>query len=128
VEIEMNLLTRAEIKKLSFSDYVVEDMRFDIFNRVMKITTNGGFLSVNGGVKLKSCHMIVKDWQLLNARLYRTKTKKWEKLDTSDLESLIDICEFCYGEEIIFRGFGVKTGQWIELIFSKASLQVECQQ
>ena len=121
----MNLLTKAEMQNLSFPDYKIENMKFDIPNRIMEIMTNGGYLSLNGGIRLKSCRLVVKNWESIEAKLYRTQTKQWENLDASDIEKLMDICEFECGEKIIFRGFGAKTGQWIEFIFSKAILEVE---
>lgn len=121
----MNLLTKSEIQNLSFPDYKIENMKFDIPNRIIEIITNGGYLSINGGIRLKSCRLFVKNWQSIEVKLYRTQTKQWEKLNTDDMEKLIDICEFEYGEKIIFRGFGAKTGQWIELVFFNAILEVE---
>lgn len=121
----MNLLTIDEIRELSFPDCIVENMLFDIPNRIMTIKTNSGFLSIKEGIKLGSCKLTIENWQSLNATLYRTKTKKWENLNINNIESLVDICEFEYSEEIIFRGFGIGSHQWIEIILSKATLKVE---
>ncbi len=121
----MELMTEVEKQKLSFPDYEVKDMRFDIASRVVEIETDGGYLAINGGMSLKFCKLKVKDWLAMSAALYRAKTKKWEKLSLGNIEDLSDICEFVYGKEIIFRGFGSRTGQWIEIIFSGATLEVE---
>ena len=121
----MKFLTKTEIQKLSFPD-LTENMEFDISSREIKIKTDSGFLSINGGSKLGSCKLIAQGWQSIKAVLYHAKTKQWENLDINNIEKLIDICEFEFGEEIIFRGFGAKTGQWIEIILSKALLKVEC--
>lgn len=118
-------MTEVEKQKLSFPDCAVKDMHFDITNRVVKIKTNGGYLAINGGTSLKFCKLIVKDWLTMNVALYRAKTKKWEKLSLDNIENLLDICEFVYGKKIIFRGFGSRTGQWIEIVFSGATLDVE---
>lgn len=121
----MRLLTQAELQKLSFPDSVVEDMVINIPNKELKIKTDSGFLSINGGIELNSCMLTVKNWHSISATIYHAKTKKTENLDVSKIDKLVDICEFEFGEEIIFRGFGVKTG-WIEIVLSKAFLQVEC--
>lgn len=123
---KMRFLTHAELQKLSFPDCIVEDMLIDILNRELKIKINSGFLSINGGIKLRSCKLTVKNWQAINAKLYRAKTEQWENLDANNIEKLVDICEFEFGEKITFRGFGAKTGQWIEIILSKAFLEVRC--
>jgi len=121
----MRLLTQAELQKLSFPDSVVEDMVINISNKELKIKTDSGFLSINGGIELNSCRLIVKNWQSIRATIYHAKTKKTENLDLGNIDKLVDICEFEFGEEIIFRGFGAKTG-WLEIVLSKAFLQVEC--
>lgn len=122
----MNLLTKSEIKNLSFSDYKIESMESDIPHRIIKIITSGGYLSIDGGIRLRSCRVIVKNWQSIEINRYQTQTKQWVKLNTDDIEKLIDICEFEYGEQITFiKGFGEKTGQWIEFIFYNATLEIE---
>jgi len=121
----MSLLTKVEMQKLSFPDYKIESMRINVPNRIMEIMTNGGYLSIGGGIRLKFCKLAIKNWQSIEAKLYRAQTKQWEKLDANNIEKLIDICEFECEEKIIFRGFGDKTGQWIELVFYKAILEVE---
>jgi hypothetical protein len=120
---EMKLLTQDELKKLSFPDAVVEDMVINIPNKKLKIKTNGGFLSINRGIELDSCRIIVENWLSIRATVYHAQTKKFENFD-EDIDKLIDICEFEYGEEIIFRGFGAKGG-WIEIVLSKAFMKVE---
>lgn len=121
----MKLLTQAELQKLSFPDCVVEDMVINIPNKELKIKTDSGFLSIDGGITLKSCRLIAKNWRTIKAMLYRAKTECWENLDVNNIEKLVDICEFEFSEKIIFRGFGARTGQWIEIVLSEGVLQVE---
>lgn len=121
---EMKILTQAELQNLSFPDSIVEDMKIDVLNKELKIKTDSGFLSINSGVELNSCCLLAKNWQSIRATIYHAKTKMTEILDVNKLDKLIDICEFEFGEEIIFRGFGEKGG-WIEIILVKAILEVE---
>lgn len=76
----MRLLTQAELQKLSFPDSVVEDMVINIPNKELKIKIDSGFLSINGGVELHSCRLIVKNWQSIRATIYHAKTKKKQKI------------------------------------------------
>src|SRR5687768_14555716 len=99
--IKMKFLAATEIHKLSFPDCKVEEMSLDPINRELIIKTDSGFLSINEGITLKSCVLIIKNWQSIKASLYRAKTKKWENLDFNTNEKLSDICEFEYGNEII---------------------------
>lgn len=122
----MRFLTKNEIKQLSFPDCIVEEMKFDIPEKIVKIKTNIGYLSGNGGVKLKNCELIIRDWHELNVSLYRVTTKRWEKLDVDHIEKLVDICEFECDGKTVFRGFGEITGQWIEIVFLNAVLKVNC--
>jgi hypothetical protein len=126
VEAPMRLLTENEMKQLSFPDCIVEEMKFDIPQKIVKIKTDIGYLSSDGGVKLKNCELIIRDWSELKVSLYRAATKQWEKLDVNQIEKLVDICEFEYDKKIIFRGFGKKTGQWIEVVFLDGTLKVNC--
>lgn len=126
MEAKMKLLTKNEIQRLSFPDCIVEKMQFDIADRIVNIKTNIGYLSINEGINLKNCKLTLKNWQELRGSLYNSKTKKWEKLDIDNMEELIDICEFNYGKEITFSGFGKESGQWIELVFLNTILKVEC--
>jgi len=118
----MRFLTKTEIQKLSFPDCKAMNMEFDIPSKKIKIKTDSGFLSINGGEKLGACKLILQGWQSIKAVLYRTKTKQWESLDINNIEKVVDICEFEFGEEIIFRGFGAKTEiAWIESAFADKS-------
>lgn len=122
----MRLLTENEMKQLSFPDCIVEEMNFDIPGKTVKIKTDIGYLSSDSGVKLKNCEIIIRDWSELKVSLYRAASKQWEKLDVNQIEKLVDICEFEYGKKIVFRGFGKKTGQWIEVVFLDGMIKVNC--
>lgn len=126
IEIKMKLLTEAQIQNLSFSDCKVEKMQFDISNRIVDIKTDGAYVVMDECVEFQSCRLMVKNWESVSARLYRAKTKQWEELDVNCIEKLVDICEFNYDQEIVFRGFGAESGQWVEITFTKAALEVIC--
>jgi len=121
----MKVLAQSELKQLSFPDSKVENMEIDFSKHIVNIEVNSGYLCKNTGVRLPACKIIIKQWSSLTVRLYRASTEEWEKVNINeDMEKLIDICEFVYGEDIVFRGVGKKSGQWLELVFSKAIAEV----
>ena len=123
----MRKLSEFEKCKLSFPDCIVEDMQYAISSGFVKIKTNSGYLSIDGGIELRSCGLFFKNWELVKARLYRTKTKEWEDLSEGDVEKLADICEFKYENgNVVLSGFGKESWQWIEISFTNAVLDVEC--
>lgn len=121
----MKLMTESEMQKLSFPDCQVEKMHIDIHNKIVEIQTSCGYLDMAPGIVVKTCKVIIKNWRSISASLYRADTKKWEKQNQENIEKLNDICEFNYGKDIILRGFGVETGQWIEIVINEAILEVQ---
>lgn len=126
MEDKMRILNNDEIEKLSFPDYHVEFIHIDDLKKIAKIETDGAYLLSTEGIRLKKCELTIKNWQSIDIALYRASTKQWENLSLSNIDNLSDICEFEYGKDIIFRGFGQKTGQWIELKFKNSSIEVKC--
>jgi hypothetical protein len=124
----MKKLTEFELKNLSFPDCIVQDMWINVSDKVAEVKTDTGYLLFDGGTRLKNCHLIIHDWEELQISRYWANKKKWEKLNVEDVERLVDICEFVYGKNVVFRGFGEKTGQWVEIKFFNCVLVVECSQ
>jgi hypothetical protein len=120
----MKLLTQAELKELSFPDSKVECMEINNQDKTARIELNSAYLSCKGGVRLPACDVQIKQWHSLSAKLYKASMERWETLEEDCIESLTDICEFEYGDDVVFRGFGEESGQWIEIVFSKPVFEV----
>jgi hypothetical protein len=113
----MIFLTQMELQKLSFPDSEVKDMKINSIQKLMEIDADSCYLDLNGGKRLFNCKVQLRNWRNLEILLYESSAEELKILEPDSAEMLVDICEFVYGEKIIFKGFGKKTGQWIEYDF-----------
>lgn len=123
----MEIINLLELQNLSFPDCQILKMFIDMNNKIAEIYTNSGYINLRGGINLLNCQIILKNWASIDIALYNSKTKIWEKLNSSNIDYLDDICEFNFGELIIFKGFGKRSGQWIEYSFKNPEYQINCE-
>lgn len=126
MEEKIILVKNSEIKKLSFPDSTVKSMMVDTNNKVSEIVTDACYLNQNGGIEFNQCVIKIGDWYDAEISLYGTMSKEWKQLTQKNIDYLMDICEFSYGEKLVIRGFGVQTGQWLEYSFLNPKILVEC--
>lgn len=120
----MNRLTKLEIENLSFPDSDVENMSLCFDHCTLEIKTDSCYLNVNGGKRLFGCVVKLIKWRMVNISLYESSTEEIKILSPETADNLVDICEFEFGDKIIFKGFGAKTGQWVEYVFTGGEMSV----
>jgi kynureninase len=124
----MRILQSHELKQLSFPDAQVTDMQLLAIEKVLVILLDGAWLeTAQNGESLKSCHLVIKNWETLRIQAYNHTQKCWFNLpiDTTDL--LKDICEAEFSANSVhLRGFGTQSGQWLEYIVEGMSLILVC--
>lgn len=110
----MEILKR-KLSLVSFPDFAVISWRIDIGERCMVIMTDGAFLDEGDGQSFVRAELSFSKWKWLCFRYFDAHSEKWHKC-SYDYDALKDICEFDVSEaQIKLRGFGRRTGQWIEI-------------
>ena len=100
---------------VSFPDFAVLSWRIDIGERYMVIITDGAFLDEGNGQGFIRAKLCFSKWDWLCFRYFDAQVEKWYKC-SYDYDELKDICEFEVSEaQITLRGFGRRSGQWIEI-------------
>jgi len=109
----MNIIPMNDISKLSFPDYAVLDINWIDTSHCI-ISLNGASLEQNNHVKhFDGCKLYIEFWDDLKISCYNHELAKW----IVQKDDLIDICEITFDSDFIIRGFGMKTGLWVEYNF-----------
>ena len=102
------------LNELSFPDYCVTEMRIDHAARRALFEMTGAWIATGslGGGELMIC-----GWETLHQRRYDMAEKTWVDIPLGKEEPLKDIPELLVdGDQIVMRGFGAITGEWVELV------------
>ena len=122
----MKILNENMIKNLSFPDFEVEKMEFFLQEKVLKISVEGAWLEINGGIQLGKGVLFFKDWESLSINRFNSTSEKWSPIEEASAESLRDLCEVKFFDSVIsLCGFGSHTGQWIEWKIVNAKIYAE---
>jgi hypothetical protein len=104
-----------EIASVSFPDCAVLFWLVDADLHRVAIRTDGAFLDNGENRNFTRAEMSFTNWSSIGVRRFDVKSNNWERC-SYDYDELKDICEFAVSEkEITVRGFGRRTGHWIEL-------------
>ena len=120
----MKKLSNIELKHLSFPESEVLSMDLNLEDKIMKLDIDSCYVDLSEGKRYFECSLELRNWRSLKVELYEASSQKDLILNPVSADKLADICEFEFGEEYIFRGFGKLTGQWIEYSFSGGELVV----
>jgi hypothetical protein len=106
------------LEELSFPDFSVTKMRIDHIGRCAIFAMTGAW-SVESPLGVGE--LALYDWESLRQRRYEAAKESWVDIPIGQEEPLKDICEFLVdSDQIVARGFGASSGEWIELIAKKA--------
>lgn len=101
--------------KLNFTDHIVNSMLLNFKLKTLELKTDGVSLKSNDKWKeLGEATIKISNWKSIMISIYETKEKKWKNLDESNYDTLKEICEADFNNNMILRGFGKKTGQWLQ--------------
>lgn len=121
----MRSLLRDELGNISFPDSDVKKMFIDWNKHILEIYTDSCYLANGEGIILFNCKLILANWSNLKISIYDSLTNEMRFVAPIIDEQLADISEFNYGESIIFKGFGVNTGQWLEYEIIGGTFELE---
>ncbi|WP_330986201.1 MULTISPECIES: hypothetical protein [Enterobacterales] len=109
----MNIISMKDTNKLSFPDFSVLETKWVDKSHCI-ISLNGAVLESGDHVKqFDNCSLHIEFWDDLNITCYDHDLAKWVKQS----DELNDICEMTFNNDLIIRGFGMKTGLWVEYLF-----------
>ena len=113
------------LNKLSFPDFVVQKMTFFESKKRIDIYIDGAYLDINEGKLFGSGHLFFYDYKKIESKLY--DNDKWIVLMPKNYDSLKSIEEFSYMKgDIYIKGFGKKTGKWIEYKIVSPKIEADC--
>ncbi len=122
---KMSSLLREELGNISFPDSDVKKMFIDLNKHILKIYTDSCYLANGEGKILFNCKLKLANWSNLKISIYDALTNEMCFVAPIIDEQLADISEFNYGELIIFKGFWVNTGQWLEYEIIGGTFELE---
>lgn len=104
----------AKLNLVSFPDCTV--LSFELLEsiRSLEILIDGAFMESSPSIFFKSAKLLLKKWDGLWIRYFDAEAEKWYDVNSPDFDTLKDICEFVISDDVILRGFGKYTGQWLE--------------
>ena len=106
----------SELNLLSFPDSQVLEIKINTENKLLSLSVDNAYLDQNAGVNTDSGILTINDWEQFETKIYSSEGE-W----CNDFDELKDIGEFLVSDgQIKLRGFGKRTGQWVEYIFSNA--------
>lgn len=118
------VILKHKLGLVSFPDFAVLSWRIDIDERCMVIMTDGAYLDEGHGQSFIRAKLSFSKWDRLRFRYFGAQAEKWHKC-RYDYDELKDICEFDVSEaQIKLRGFGRRTGQWIEIEITGGSTAI----
>jgi hypothetical protein len=108
-------ILKEDLNKLSFADYAIEAMALDIKMKILDIKIDGASFKLNENWKKLGMGTIkIFDWKKIAISMYDSKGQKWVNLGESNWDNLKEICEIELNETLCLKGFGKRTGQWIQ--------------
>lgn len=120
----MHILNNHEFQQLSFPDAQILEMQLLAEEQTLVVQLDSAWLAHES---LEQTNIVLKNWDVLHIRLFEYKQQKWQDLSLSSIDYLKDICEAELSKsEVVFRGFGHKTGQWIEYKIQGKQLAIVC--
>lgn len=106
------------ISKLSFPDFIIENMKFDPAQQKLSVALEGAWLDFDEGHKLGKGIITIDSWKEIHVRTYNSQTDSWTIEDPRQTDVLRDLCEVKYGESsVTLYGFGKMHGLWMEWQF-----------
>lgn len=122
----MKVLSETMIKNLSFPDAKVTKMEFFFEKKILKIYVTSAWLDLKEGIKLEKGVLFFNDWKSLLAKRFDPEKKTWSNVNLDSIEQLKDICEVVFsGRSVSLRGFGIKSGHWIEVDITSPKMHAE---
>lgn len=117
--------TYDQFKKLNFSDFNIESMTLDKVSKIVTIKIEGARLKENYDWLVLS-HVLIKiySWYEISILLYETNNSTWLSLNQDEYDPLKEICETNTDNKLTLKGFGKRTGQWVEYIFFNAKIEI----
>ncbi len=113
---EPKTIAYSELSLLSFPDSQVLKININIENKLLSLSVDNAYLDRNSGINIDGGILTINDWEQFEAKIYSS-----EGVWSNDFDELKDIGEFTVSDEQIkLKGFGKRTGQWVEYAFSKA--------
>lgn len=107
----MSIIQRLD--ELSFPDCDVLEMRLDHGSRRISFVMSGAWIPAGS---IASGDLIISDWETFRQRRYDLTRGGWVDTPIGQEEPLKDIPEFLVeGNEIVLRGFGAISGEWVEI-------------
>ncbi len=80
---------------------------------------------MNGEIQTLNKGLInISDWKSIEISMYSSDKRNWITLNEDNYDSLKEINESEYNENLILRGFGKQTGQWIEYKIASPKLSI----
>ncbi len=121
----MLYITRKNLKNICFSDRVIENMNVDFEKKTILISVDGAFLKINNKLtNLNAGKIEITMWKNLYISIFSSEEKNWFLMDSNNFDTLKEICEINYNENLIFSGFGKNTGQWLEYKFEGSDIKI----
>jgi hypothetical protein len=106
----------SELGLLSFPDAQVLEIKINTENKLLSLSVDNAYLDKNAGVNIDGGILTINDWEQFETKIYSPE-REWY----NDFDELKDIGEFTVSDgQIKLKGFGKRTGQWVEYIFSNA--------
>lgn len=118
-------ITQKDISNVCFNDYPIESMVLSELLKLFEIKIKGAHFKQKGKwINLGQGTITISSWRSLSISLYDSKKKKWVNLDEKNYDPLLEICEFELNETLVLSGFGKKTHQWVQYVFSSPMLNI----
>lgn len=124
-EMHMEIIVN-NFDNLCFNDWPIDNMSLDLPLKNLEIKTQGAYLNVNDRTKhLDNCLIKISNWQSIKISIYDHEKEEWFQVkdDMIDFLKEIDGLEV-NGGQLFFRGFGRKTGKWVEFAVTNPVIQV----
>ena len=120
-------ITIEDVNQVSFLDSVVLDGLFEFSKRHLILIVESAWLKAGDGrVELGCGTLAFQNWKQFEMRSYDASKNVWGFLYDNDFDRIKVICDFeVSGEVVYIRGFGERSGLWIEYKITSAELHFE---
>ena len=110
---EPKTIAYSELSLLSFPDSQVLEIKINTENKLLSLSVDNAYLDRNSGINIDGGILTINDWEQFEAKIYSSEGGWYNEFD-----ELKDIGEFTVSDgQIKLKGFGKKTGQWVEYVF-----------
>jgi hypothetical protein len=114
-----------KIKEFVFSDYCIESMSVDKDAKCILVKIDGALLVINDTYhEYEEVQIKIFNWDKICISLYENEEKKWVEIQNTDIDTLEEINEIEENGNLILRGFGAKTGKWLEYVIEKPMVKI----